>query len=108
MRAVGYFAEGARRNGQKRSIGEQNQAFLDFCTRHGYEVAATFLDTDDEPPGTGGFPQMLHFLGRADRGFTVVVVDSLGALGHDLGQGALKLLEIEQTGVFRPPRAQRH
>ena len=99
MRAVGYFVEGARKNGQKRSIGEQNQAFLDFCTRHGYEVAGTFLDTEGEPPGTGGFPQMLHFLGRPDRGFVVVVVDSLGVLGPDLGQGALKLLEIEQSGV---------
>ena len=99
MRAVGYFVEGARKNGHKRSIGEQNQAFLDFCNHHGYEVAGTFLDTEDEPPGAGGFPQMLHFLGRADRGFTIVVVDSLGALGPDLGQGALKLLEIEQTGV---------
>jgi DNA invertase Pin-like site-specific DNA recombinase len=99
MRAVGYFVEGARKNGHKRSIGEQNQAFLDFCTHHGYEVAGTFLDTEDETPGAGGFLQMLHFLGRADRGFTVVVVDSLGTLGPDLGQGALKLLEIEQTGV---------
>ncbi|MCC7088863.1 MAG: recombinase family protein [Dehalococcoidia bacterium] len=99
MRAVGYFVEGARKSGHKRSIGEQNQAFLDFCTRQGYEVAGTFLDTEDEAPGAGGFPQMLHFLGRADRGFTIVVVDSLGALGPDLGQGALKLLEIEQTGV---------
>ncbi len=99
MRAVGYFVEGARKSGHKRSIGEQNQAFLDFCTRRGYEVAGTFLDTEDEAPGAGGFPQMLHFLGRADRGFTIVVVDSLGALGPDLGQGALKLLEIEQTGV---------
>ncbi len=99
MRAVGYFVEGARKSGHKRSIGEQNQAFLDFCTRQGYEVAGTFLDTEDEAPSAGGFPQMLHFLGRADRGFTIVVVDSLGALGPDLGQGALKLLEIEQTGV---------
>ena len=28
MQAVGYFVEGARRNGVKRSVGEQNQAFL--------------------------------------------------------------------------------
>ncbi len=98
MRAVGYFAEGARRNGVKRSIAEQNHAFADFCARQGYEVAATFLDTEDEGAGTAGFNQMLHFLGRADRGFTVVAVDSLGVLGKDLGQSALRLLEIEQTG----------
>ena len=29
MRAVGYFVEGARRNGAKRSIGDQNRAYLD-------------------------------------------------------------------------------
>ncbi len=99
MRAVGYFSEGARKSGHKRSIGEQNQAFLDFCTRHGYEVAATFLDTTDDPGTDGGFAQMLRFLSRADRGFTVVVADGLGAFGPDLGAGALKLLELEATGV---------
>lgn len=98
MRAVGYFAEGARRNGVKRSIAEQNHAFSEFCARQGYEIAGTFLDTEDEGAETAGFNQMLHFLGRADRGFTVVAVDSLGALGKDLGQSALRLLEIEQTG----------
>ncbi len=98
MRAVGYFAEGARKNGHKRTIAEQNQAFLDFCARQGYEVAATFLDTEDEQGPPAGFNQMLHFLGRGDHVFTVVAVDSLGALGHDLGQAALKLLEIEKTG----------
>jgi site-specific DNA recombinase len=98
MRAVGYFAEGARKNGSKRSIAEQNHAFIDFCTRLGYEVAATFLDTEEPKGLDAGFAQMLTFLRRADRGFTVVAVDSLGTLGPDLGQAALKLLEIEQTG----------
>lgn len=98
MRAVGYFAENARRNGQKRSIAEQSHAFNDFCIRHGYEIAGTFLDTGDEQGAAAGFSQMLHFLARPDRGFVVVAVDSLGALGPDLGQAALKLLAIEQTG----------
>src|SRR5690606_37191084 len=91
--------EGARKSGHKRSIGEQNQAFLDFCARHGYEVAATFLDTEDDQPGEGGFAQMLRFLSRTERGFTVVVADGLGAFGSDLGAAALRLLELEGTGV---------
>lgn len=99
MRAVGYFSEGARKGGQKRSIGEQNQAFLDFCARHGYEVAATFLDAEGDGAADGGFGQMLRFLSRADRGFTVVVADGLGTFGADLGAAALKLLEMEGTGV---------
>lgn len=99
MKAIGYFVEGARRNKAKRPVGDQNRAFLDFCTEHGYEVAATFLDTDDEQPEESGFRQMLHFLQRADRGFTVVVIDGLGTLGPDLGRAALKLLTIENLGV---------
>jgi DNA invertase Pin-like site-specific DNA recombinase len=99
MRAVGYFAEGARRNGSRRAIGDQNRAFLDFCQRQGYEVAATFLDTDGQPPDETGFRQMLTFLQRNDHGFTVVVIDGLGALGTDLGQAAMKLLTIENCGA---------
>lgn len=98
MLAVGYFAEGARKQGQKRSVAEQNRAFLDFCARQGYEVAATFLDTEDTGGASPGFLQMLHFLARPDRGFTVVAIDALGALGADLGQAALRILEIEKTG----------
>ena len=100
MHAVGYFVEGARRNGAKRSIGDQNRAYLDFCRQQGYEVAATFVDTDKPDGDESGFRQMLAFLQRADRGFTVVVVDGLGAMGSDLGKAALKLLTIESTGVL--------
>ncbi|MGI8926244.1 MAG: recombinase family protein [Tepidiformaceae bacterium] len=99
MNAVGYFVEGARRNGARRSIADQNRSCLDFCRQHGYEVAATFVDLGDAAPEESGFRQMMAFLGRADRGFTVVVIDSLGVLGNDLGKAALKLLTIESTGV---------
>jgi DNA invertase Pin-like site-specific DNA recombinase len=99
MRAVGYFVEGARRNGSKRAIGDQNRAFLDFCQRQGYEVAATFLDTDGQLAEETGFRQMLHFLQRNEHGFTVVVVDGLTTLGPDLGQAAMKLLTIENCGA---------
>lgn len=98
MKAVGYFVEGARRGSQGRSIGDQNRTFLEFCAREGYEVAATFVDTEADGV-EGGFPQMLNFLRRPDRGFMVVVVDSLGVLGKDLGYAAMRLLTIENTGV---------
>ena len=98
MRAVGYFVEGARRAGVRRSVGEQNRAFLDFCAKQGYEVAGTFLDTELEG-AAGGLHQMLGFLRREDRGFMVVVVDGVGALGADLGRAAMRLLAIEGTGV---------
>jgi site-specific DNA recombinase len=99
MKAVGYFVEGARRNGAKRTVGEQNRAFLDFCTKQGYEVAGTFLDVAGEPGEDAGYNQLLHFLQRADHGFMVCVVDGLSALGKDLGYAAMKILTIENTGV---------
>ena len=99
MHAIGYFVEGARKDGQVRSIGEQNRTFLDFCARHGYEVAATFVDTEGQEPEESGFQQMLSYLRRGSRGFTIVVVDCVGVLGTDLGHAAMKLLTIEETGV---------
>lgn len=99
MRAVGYFVEGAKRDGKPRSVGEQHQSFLTFCQRHGYEVAATFLDTADDEGEDSGFRQMLRYLQRGDHGFVVVVVDGVSVLGPDLGRAALKMLTIESAGV---------
>lgn len=99
MKAVGYFAESARRNGARRSVGDQNRAFLDFCAHQGFEIAATFLDTAQTDGAEPGFAQLLGFLERPEREFTVVVVDGLSALGKDLGQAAMKLLTIENRGV---------
>jgi DNA invertase Pin-like site-specific DNA recombinase len=99
VKAVGYFVEGARRGSERRTVGEQNRTFLDFCTKHGYEVAATFLDTEEQVPAEAGFTQMLQFLQRPDRGFAVCVVDNLGVLGKDLGHAAMKILTIENTGA---------
>jgi site-specific DNA recombinase len=97
VQAIGYFSGSARRNGKKRSIGDQNRAFLDFCQRSAYEVVATFADPDES--SDAGFQQLLEYLQRADKAFTVVVVDSLSTLGPDLGAAALRLLELEQLGA---------
>ncbi|OAI44491.1 hypothetical protein AYO38_02195 [bacterium SCGC AG-212-C10] len=114
MNAIGYFLEGARRNSVKRSVAEQNRAFTDFCTKQGYEVIATFLDTEGQEDPDSGFRQMLAYLqrdpqppaidgtvasGHAGRGFAVVVVDCLGVLGTDLGRAAVRLLTVEAAGA---------
>jgi site-specific DNA recombinase len=100
MNAVGYFVEGAKRDGERRGVGDQNRAFLDFCGRQGYEVSATFLDTGGASRERhSGFQQLLQYLHRAERGFTVVIVDSASALGNDMGEAAMRLLQIEATGV---------
>ena len=72
---------------------------LRSAKQHGYEVTGTFLDTEVDGTNGEGFRQMLGFLGRPDLGFTVVVVDSMGALGSDLGRVALRMLNIEATGA---------
>ena len=98
MNAVGYFVEDAKRNGVRRSVGDQNRSFLDFCAQRGFEVAGTFVD--DHPSDEGpGFRQMLTYLQRDDRGFAVVVIDGLGVLGSDLGQAAIAMLQLEANGV---------
>ncbi|MCS7294347.1 MAG: recombinase family protein [Chloroflexota bacterium] len=99
MRAVAYFVDGAKRGGVRRSIADQSRTFLEFCAANGYDVAATFVDTDVDAPDSPGFRQMLEYLRHFAQGFTLVVVDSLGVLGKDLGKAAAKLLAIEATGV---------
>lgn len=72
--------------------------FLEFCADQGYEIAATFLETE---PGdsVGGFEQMVAFLRRDNPGFTIVAVDSTTTLGADLGKAAMRLLTIENAGA---------
>ncbi len=99
MKAIGYFVEGAQADGAERSLNEQTERFLAFCQKHGYQVAATFVDTKDEKEAESGFRQMLHFIERGDHGFVVAVVDGLGVLGSDLGRAAVKMLTIEEAGA---------
>ncbi len=99
MKAIGYFVEGAGQNGAVRSLSDQTERFLAFCQEHGYQVAATFVDTKDAAEGESGFRQMLSFIERGDHGFVVAVVDGLGVLGSDLGRAAMKMLTIEAAGA---------
>ena len=52
----------------------------------GYEVTATFLDTDGQDEAGSGFRQIIQFLHRADRGFTV---GSSGNISVALDDGML-------------------
>ncbi len=98
MKAIGYFVEGAQVNGEERSLNAQTEHFLAFCHEHGYQVAATFVDTANEGEAESGFRQMLRFIERGDHGFVVTVVDGLGVLGSDAGRAAMKMLTIEAAG----------
>ena len=78
MKAVGYFVEGAHVNGAEHSLSQQTERFLTFCQKHGYQVAATFVDTEGAAEAESGFRQLLAFIERGDHGFLVAVVDGLG------------------------------
>ena len=99
MKAVGYFVEGLRANGAARPLDRQTERFIAFCAAQGYQVAATFVDTEGAPEAESGFRQMLGFIERGDHGFLVAVVDDLAALGEDPGRAALRMLTIEAAGA---------
>ena len=98
MKAVGYFVEGLRANGAERTLDRQTERFIAFCAERGYQVAATFVDTEGGEPESG-FRQMLGFIERGDHGFLLAVVDGVEALGEDPGRAALRMLAIEAAGA---------
>lgn len=106
MRAIGYFRDlsgepGRRGTAGDGSLAQQNNAFLEFCRREGYEPAATFIDAETGLGGAArpGFRQMLSFLQRPDKGFVVVVVDEIGRLGGDMREAARAFFQIESLGA---------
>ncbi|HZP57524.1 MAG TPA: recombinase family protein, partial [Dehalococcoidia bacterium] len=93
MRAVGYFRESPQR-----TLAQQNKAFLDFCQRHGYEPAGTFVDVAGSNGNSPGFRQLVHFLREEDATATVFV-PSIEALGDDLKDAARRFFQIEGLGA---------
>jgi site-specific DNA recombinase len=100
MRAIGYFRESAQRG---ESLAQQNKAFLEFCEREGYEVAGSFVDVASSNGHAPGFRQLVSFLRERDKGFVVVVVPSIEALGGDLRDAARRCFQIEGLGARLAP-----
>ncbi|HEY8490408.1 MAG TPA: recombinase family protein [Dehalococcoidia bacterium] len=99
MRAVGYFREDPAERGPGDALAEQNRAFLEFCKREGYQVAATFMDTAASGTDRPGFRQMIEYLKRPDRGFTVVVVQAAERLGPGPLAAARALFQLDRLGA---------
>ena len=98
MRAVGYFRE--PKNGVKGdSLSAQNKAFLDFCERHGYEVAVTFVETAETDGHRNGFRQLIDYLKRKDKGFVLVVARSLEGMGDDQSEAMRRYFQLEGLGA---------
>ena len=100
MRAIGYFRESAQRG---ETLAQQNKAFLEFCEREGYEVAGSFVDAASSNGHAPGFRQLVAFLRERDKGFVVVVIPSIEALGGDLRDAARRFFQIEGLGAQIAP-----
>ncbi|MEX1253374.1 MAG: recombinase family protein [Dehalococcoidia bacterium] len=98
MKAVGYFREGAT-NGKVEPLAKQHKAFLEFCERHGYDVAATFVEPLEADGQRAGFRQLVDFLRRPEKGFLLVVARSLEALGGDIKEAARRYFQLESLGA---------
>ena len=102
MRAIGYFREFAHERAEGNSLARQNETFLEFCGREGYEPAATFLDTAESGDDRSGFRQMLNYLRRPEKGFVIVVVSGIERLGPDLKESARAFFECARLLALDP------
>ena len=99
MRAVGYFREFSHERAEGDSLSRQNETFLEFCRKEGYEPAATFLDTATSGDSRTGFRQMLSYLRQPEKGFVVVAVSAVDRLGENTRETARSFFEIESLGT---------
>ncbi len=98
MKAIGYFREpDAGTKGE--SLAAQNKAFLEFCDKHGYDVAVTFVETADHNGARAGFRQLVAYLRKPEKGFVLVVSRSLDALGADGKEALRRYFQIEGLGA---------
>jgi len=105
QKALGYFLEAplplAKANGEEPpldSVASQNRAFLEFCKREGYQVAATFIDNTSDGAERPGFQQLIDYLKHNRTTGCAVVVDTVDRLGADAMQAARSLFQIEGLG----------
>ena len=106
MKAIGYFREPTQ-GSQGETLATQNKAFLEYCDRHGYDVAITFVETTNgdgngQPSAArrrGGFRQLVDYLRRPNKGFVLVVARELEGLGVDLKESVLRYFQIEGLGA---------
>ena len=99
MRAIGYLSRcGDDTDGGTPTLAEQNAEFLDFCSEHGYEPTATFLDAGCEAERQG-FAQLLAHLAELPAGFIVVAVTAFGRLGADATQCARAVIQLRARGA---------
>ena len=98
MKAIGYFREPVP-GSKGESLAAQNKAFLEFCEKHGYDVAVTFVEMVDSNGLRNGFRQLVDYLRRPDRGFVMVVARSLDGMGTDRGEAVRRYFQLQGLGA---------
>jgi site-specific DNA recombinase len=98
MKAIGYFREPAP-GARGESLAAQNRAFLEFCEKHGYDVAVTFVETAETNGQRNGFRQLLDYLRRPDRGFVMVVARTLDGMGSDRDEAVRRYFQLQGLGA---------
>ena len=99
VRAIGYLSRCGDDTGEGApALAEQNAAFLDFCSEHGYDPTAAFLDASCEPQRQG-FAQLLEHLADQPAGFIVVAVPAFRRLGADANQCARAVIQLRARGA---------
>ncbi len=105
-KALGYFREDSGRPRKPLdeadlpdSLADQSRAFLEFCRREGFQVAATFLDTASDKGERPGFSQLVDYLKRNHDPSCVVVVASVDRLGRNAMQAARGLFQLDSLGA---------
>jgi site-specific DNA recombinase len=102
MRAVGYFRQSggqAPQTSDARSLARQQRAFLDYCERQGYEVAASFSEEPSREGSVGAFGQLIDFLRQPEKGFVVVIADAPQTFADDASTAGARFLQIESLGA---------
>jgi site-specific DNA recombinase len=102
MRAVGYFRQASGSASNKRdalSLARQQRAFLDYCEKQGYEVAATFSEEPSKEDSSTGFAQLVDFLRQPEKGFVVVIANSPATLADEPSTAGARFLELESLGA---------
>src|SRR3990172_12643536 len=98
MKAIGFFREPAP-GSKGEALAAQNKAFLEFCEKHGYDVAVTFVETVNGDGQRDGFRQLVDYLRRSERGFVLVVARSLDAFGAERRESIRRYFQLEGLGA---------
>lgn len=101
MKAVGYFRQAGGQMSRKDSpaLAAQQRAFLDYCERHGFEVAATFAEEPNRPGQSSAFASLVDYLRQPEKGFVIVVAYSPETLADEANAAAARYLQVESLGA---------